>query len=288
MSKKSSSSKNALSSTKFPGVNDEINPKDIFQYIFPAGALPNPLYNDPKHPKATPFVVVCPFCGDHTGMTTAKAYTNPVNHAMNKHFNNVEAKKDLDDSIRKAREDGGASTGIQEKLSKIWKKGSERERALFTWVKLVCLHNESIAKMTNKDFCSMLNCGKVSPPVFIKTLLELSLIVEEKIAKEMEGKKGVIMHDGWSKFARHYICLLAVYMVKTGRKLNEVEELEPVISMLTCTTLPYTSTETDENGDDIDGETLRPYLFFVRLLVIVSLTGIFLFLFLHSFFCIFI
>jgi hypothetical protein len=38
-------------------------------------------------------------------------------------------------------------------------------------------------------------------------MLELSMLVEEKIAKEMEGKNGTIIHDGWSKFARHYVCL---------------------------------------------------------------------------------
>ncbi len=48
-------------------------------------------------------------------------------------------------------------------------------------------------------------------------MLELSLIVEEKIAAEIKGKKGIIMHDGWSKYSRHYFCLIAKYSVDAGK-----------------------------------------------------------------------
>ncbi len=43
------------------------------------------------------------------------------------------------------------------------------------------------------------------------------MIVEGKIAVEMKGRKGTIIHDGWSKFSKHYVCLLACYMVHTGK-----------------------------------------------------------------------
>jgi hypothetical protein len=48
-------------------------------------------------------------------------------------------------------------------------------------------------------------------------MLELSLIVEEKITAEMKGKRGIIMHDRWNKYSRHYVCLLAMYLVDTGK-----------------------------------------------------------------------
>jgi hypothetical protein len=256
--------KSALSSTKFPDVNAEIMPKHIFQFLWPGGPLKNPHHGNPKYPKANPYFVRCNHCGEETEMVTKAAYGNPVKHALNKHYKTPKSLAELHGDIRTQREEGGASTGIQETLSKLWNQGTPMEQALFTWVKLVCLHNEPFAKMSNDDFCSLLKCDKVSYPVLVKMLLELSLIVEEKIAKEMKGKVGVIMHDGWSKFARHYICLLAVYMVASGRKPgpDEVKVMKPVITMLTCTTLPYTSTNTDENGNEIDGETyFLPYSF---------------------------
>jgi hypothetical protein len=64
----------------------------------------------------------------------------------------------------------------------------------------------------------IVNGAKVGYEMIIDTILELTLIVEEKIAKEMNGKVGVIMHDGWSKFARHYVCLLSAYLRSTGKR----------------------------------------------------------------------
>jgi hypothetical protein len=85
----------------------------------------------------------------------------------------------------------------------------------------------------------IVNGAKVGYEMIIDTMLELTLVVEEKIAKEMNGKVGVIMHDGWSKFARHYVCLLAAYLRSTGKRDDlGKEKMEPVITMLTCTTLP--------------------------------------------------
>jgi hypothetical protein len=42
----------------------------------------------------------------------------------------------------------------------------------------------------------------------VDAMLQLSLIVEKKVASEMSGKRGIIMHDGWSKFARHYLAIM--------------------------------------------------------------------------------
>lgn len=78
-------------------------------------------------------------------------------------------------------------------------------------------------------------------------MFELTLIVEQKIAKEIKGKKGIIMHDGWSKFARHYVCLLACYLIGSGKRGNDGEEImEAVTTLLTCTTLPH---DDEGNGE---------------------------------------
>jgi hypothetical protein len=70
-------------------------------------------------------------------------------------------------------------------------------------------------------------------------MLELSLIVEEKVAAEMKGKKGTIMHNGWSKYSRHYVCLLATYLVDAGKNdaLGQ-QMMESVNNLMTVTTLP--------------------------------------------------
>ena len=116
----------------------------------------------------------------------------------------------------------------------------------------MCIHNVPISKVEDKDFVSLLVCEGTSYHIIVDTMFQLSLIVEKKIASEMKGKKGIIMHDGWSKFARHYLAILACYLVATDKRDRKGEVImEPVITLLTCTTLPQLA---EANDADTDGE----------------------------------
>jgi hypothetical protein len=77
-------------------------------------------------------------------------------------------------------------------------------------------------------------------------MLELSLIVQEKVAAGMKGEKGIIMHDGWSKYSRHYVCLLAMYFLDTGKNdASGHQMMESVNTLMTVITLPQ---DEEENG----------------------------------------
>jgi hypothetical protein len=103
--------------------------------------------------------------------------------------------------------------------------------------------------MNDRKFCEILSCDGLSYTTFINTLMELLFVVKEKIAGEMNGKKGTIMHDGWSKFSRHHVCLLVSYLVATGEKYVFGEEvMEGVNTLLTCTTLPHDDEEYSNDG----------------------------------------
>ena len=74
------------------------------------------------------------------------------------------------------------------------------------------------------------------------------MIVEVKVAAEMKGKKGTIIHDGWSKYSRHYVCLLAAYLVDTGKNdASGQKMMDSVNTLMTVTTLPQDE-EKNENG----------------------------------------
>ncbi len=114
-------------------------------------------------------------------------------------------------------------------------------------MKLVCLHNTPIYKINNSDFCNVLSCEHTSHKTFTDTMLELSLIVEEKTTVEMKGKKEIIMHDKWSKYSRHYVCLLAVYLVDTGKiDVLGQDGMESINTLLTVITLPHADKEDDD------------------------------------------
>ncbi len=61
------------------------------------------------------------------------------------------------------------------------------------------------------------------------------------------------MHDGWSKYARHYRAIMVCYIVVSTDKSNHrgsvIMEPVPVITLLTSTTLPQLEKENDDNTD---------------------------------------
>lgn len=226
--------------------DDPIQPKDIFNAIWPEGFEQNASCEDDdeelSQPNFKPFFVVCPRCERHILSEKKVHYGNPVSH-----LKTCIGEVELNRMVMEQREvDGlknkkGPKQGLLSML-----KANPQDLALDIWIRLVCKHNVPLSKIHDKEFRTFLTCEKLSYPTLVDTLLHLSLVVEEKIAAEMKGKKGCIMHDGWSKYARHYVCLLATYLADTGMRDSSGEPIEePVTTLLACSTLPY-----DDNGED--------------------------------------
>lgn len=258
------------SKNRVKGVEEPVETKDIFDFLYPHGFLDNPDYVDKQKKKnnndnddnddddddvssltaskskrdlsVKPFFVTCS-CGKPTFTTKKTAYGNAIDHPLRKCYDVQEVKTEII-AMREQHAKGLGGKWKQGNVGAMLKNGNAKpgDIALYHWMKLVTLHNVPITKLTNEDFVSMLSYSEKSPcyKTFIDTMFELSLIVEQKIAKEMKGKKGIIMHDGWSKFARHYVCLLACYLIGSGKRDSDgTEIMEPVTSLLTCTTLPH-------------------------------------------------
>jgi hypothetical protein len=221
--------------------------------VWPDGYDSNPLFGqDPDYyvnsgisPTQNPVYVSCPKCYRHIFLSSTTRCSNPISHITSC----CGGVAYLHSLVRAAREDAGLKDGKearQQKLHKALCWTNPQDLALHTWIKLVCLHNTPIQKMNDSDFCDVINCAKTSHKTFTDTMLELSLIVEEKVAAEMKGKKGIIMHNGWSKYSRQYVCLLAMYLVDTGKNdVSEQQMMESVNTLMTVTTLPQ---DEEENG----------------------------------------
>jgi hypothetical protein len=234
--------------------NNPVHPKEIFETIWPDGYESKPLYGqEPDYyknlgitPSQHPVYVSCPKCHRHISSSTKTKYSNPISHIttccseVSQVYNLVRA------AYKDAGLDNGSKAARQQKLHKALCQANPQDLALHTWMKLVCLHNTSIYKINNSNICDVLSCAKTSHKTFTNTMLELSLIVEEKITAEMRGKRGIIVHDGWSKYSRHYACLLATYLVDTGKiDVLGQEVIESINTLLTVTTLPHDDEEND-------------------------------------------
>ena len=98
-------------------------------------------------------------------------------------------------------------------------QANSQDKSLAVLLELMCLHNVPPNKFRSESFMKFIDVKEkdISHAVLVETLLHLSLVVEEKIAKEMKGKKGCILHDGWSKYGCHYVALMVSYLVETKK-----------------------------------------------------------------------
>ena len=196
--------------------------KEIFFTLFPDGYKSNPLYGD-LNPNELQYYVTCAGkCrGNVTKSKVKTAYGNPVVHAKSC-YGEANIQQHVRD-VRAANNDDVANSDSKRQtqttlFSALIDKPTPSEIALNIWMGLVCKYNTPISRMRDKEFSSFLTCEEISYETFVATMFELSLIVEAKIHVEMKGKVGTILHDGWSKYSRHYIALLASYMVNTGKR----------------------------------------------------------------------
>jgi hypothetical protein len=232
-------------------LNGPIKPNEIFETVWPDGYDSNPLYDqDPDYyvnsgisPTQNSVYMSYPKCHRHISSSSKTKYSNPISHITSC----CSGVTYLHSLVCAAREDAGLRDGKearQQKLHEALYWENLQDLALHTWMKLVCLHNTPIHKMNDSNFCDVINCERISQKTFTNTKLELSLIVEEKIAAEMKGKKGVIMHNGWRKNSRHYVCLLATYLVVAGKTdVLGQQMMESVNTLMTATALPQDEEE---------------------------------------------
>ena len=123
---------------------------------------------------------------------------------------------------------------------------TSQDKGIYQALIYAILHNTPLGKFKDKSYTDHLKEETPSLDVILATMLELTLIVEEKIAAEMKGKKIVITHDGWSRFGRHYVALFVIYChTPQGGREDAVEQR---IRLLSVSTL---SAETEGDGKRI-------------------------------------
>ena len=91
-----------------------------------------------------------------------------------------------------------------------------------------------------------------------KVLYNLVAIVEDVIQKEMkEAGYGAIMHDGWTKFATHYVGIFAQYNKRVSGNFGKVKSTTVVqtnvlLAMRPMCTISEEKEEEDGSGSDTD------------------------------------
>ena len=166
-------------------------------------------------------------------------YTNAGDHASRCY-----GKEDLFEAIKTLRKrlqeglDDTQAKKVQQNIVDGLGVANIQDLSLLSLLELVTMHDIPQTKVRDPSFMKLEGIGYKT---LLDTLVHLMWVVEEKIAAEMKGNKGCILHDGWSRYGRHYVALYASYiMLKKDPNGKEFEVT--VLSMLACSTLPFDNT----------------------------------------------
>ena len=113
-----------------------------------------------------------------------------------------------------------------------------QEESILSLIQLVTDHDLCPTKVRDESYMRHLKVDGVAYQTLLDSLVHLMWVVEEKVTKEMIGNKGCILHDGWTRFGRHYVALYAAYLI-TRKDLHNKDFEEHVVTMLACSTLPH-------------------------------------------------
>jgi len=147
-------------------------------------------------------MAVCEKCDHPTYSEVKTRYGNAVVHAKSCHKieNIIDAIQQARAAINANGDDMTANKKVEKSLFAAMSSANEEDVSIHSLTELVILHNIAISKATrDKDFQSHLKIHDrpISYEVLVNAMIQLSYIVEEKIAKEMKGNRGPILHDGW-------------------------------------------------------------------------------------------
>ena len=84
-----------------------------------------------------------------------------------------------------AGNNGAKRQKVQQEMKDAVQVANDQEKLLFSWLRLIAIHNIPPAKLRDEDFITHIIAEKVAYQTFIHILIKVTYIVEEKIAVEM-------------------------------------------------------------------------------------------------------
>ena len=91
---------------------------------------------------------------------------------------------------------------------------STKDKEMYLFVMIIVLERWPLSSVENANYRNTLNIeNPFSTQLLIKVLFHITVEVEGLISAEMNSAPGggIIMHDGWSKFSKHYSGLFASF-----------------------------------------------------------------------------
>lgn len=127
-----------------------------------------------------------------------------------------------------------------------------RERAIHDYVQMIVEENWPLTCVRKTSYQDMVKHGiNISYETISMVIFVLGEVVEEKMMKKMKGKKGILLHDGWTQDGTHFTAIYAAFVVDEGTVEQHVE-----INLLASSPMPHY--EEGNNDDDEDTNHIEP------------------------------
>lgn len=118
----------------------------------------------------------------------------------------------------------------------------EKDILLHKIIRMIVFKNWPLNCVQDSDYCDIIGLKKdFSRDLVRDVILATRFLVEQKMSAALKAANlGSIVHDGWTKFSVHYMCLLTTFQPR--------EKEPPQIFMVACSELPEIT-----EGEETDG-----------------------------------
>lgn len=241
--------------------NSDITPKEVVSLLMESSGERHrdivSRRNIPTRRNVKFMLFKCPneSCVEHGNIMCekGKGFTNPYNHLKTCIAGGDENRLRELYNIRLAEKKGKHSSNRQ--FSTAVMQLSEREKALYSYIRLIVFHSLPLQIVTCHDYRAFSKFDIYFGVGYFKEILfKLEELVEEYISVEMKNTTGAMMYDGWTQFGTHFIGIFALYnrsvtFLEKGKKTEKLEVASPLISVS-----PMNSYNTDDDGNIIAGQ----------------------------------
>eukprot|EP00171_Calliarthron_tuberculosum_P000144 IDg144t1 len=138
---------------------------------------------------------------------------------------------------------------------------TQREKDLYAYLKIIIMRCLPVNNVWDPEFRDFSKCHSHFGVHFFKEILfKLTELVEQEIARDMQGTKGAIVHDGWTKNSMHYFGVFAsfirkVKVVKHGVQHDVEEHVTPLLSISPLAKYNADDSRADDEATEFDADT---------------------------------
>lgn len=132
---------------------------------------------------------------------------------------------------------------------------SEYEKAVIGYVRLIILCSEPFSITEDAEYRRFSKYDSVTTPKKVtETIMKLVELVEQRIAKEISGKKGALLFDGWTKHGTHYVCMILSYTKPVSERQGGAIVVRHVQQLALLAMSPMAKLYTEDKSDEKDCE----------------------------------